>query len=257
MRFDNRKMLKIDMHERFFTINIICSGLRLLLAHNNIYHYEKQYLPSPNKSILITRWKPFIPIIEANDRPSAIIEFVANVFSYKSNDDVQSVEWYLNFANSNLFAYYAGHLLAQDELQVLECVELDGVRQYFTRAINTVASRTVDSDAHTNRLVPTPILISNTERVINLDTKEIYGNGFAHAILAQLRNAFQSNDLPQIVNLIAIEASIHGEDCYTDDQISYILTSCYTIFKAAQILAHKTHAMNLHTSRSSDQNSNH
>ncbi|CAF3459774.1 unnamed protein product [Rotaria socialis] len=190
------------------TINVLRDEMFVSNLYHE-YHDGKQYLPSPNKSILITRWKPFISIIEANDRPSTIIEFSADVFS---------------------------HLLAQDELQVLECVELAAVRQYFTQAINTV------------------VLISHTKRVINLDTKEIYGNAFAHATLEQLRSAFQSNYPSQVVNLIAIEAPSHGEGCYTDDQISYIVANCYASFKAAQILAPKTHAMNLHTSRSSDRN---
>jgi hypothetical protein len=188
------------------------------------------------------------------------------------------VEWYLNFANSDLFAYYGGSLLAQDELQVLECLELCALREYFVQTINTVGSRTVGSDAHTNKPVPTPsmflfysktknilflilVLISNVERVINLNTKDIYGNAFATATDKQLEKAFKPVHPPQTINLIAIEAPRDGQGPYTHEQIKYILTTCYTGFKAAQILANKTQSMNTSVSninqrRSSRSNTN-
>jgi len=90
----------------------------------------------------------------------------------------------------------------------------------------------------------TLVLISNIERVINLDTKHIYGNAFTKASEEQLKEAFNPIKPPQIVNLIAIEAPSYGQGIYTYDQIYYILTTCYTGFKAAQILANKTHAIN-------------
>jgi hypothetical protein len=80
--------------------------------------------------------------------------------------------------------------------------------------------------------------------VINLDIKDIYGNLFAKATEEQLEKAFRPVDPHQVVNLIAIEAPSYGEGCYTRDQINYILTTCYTGFKAAQVLGNKTHAMN-------------
>ena len=79
--------------------------------------------------------------------------------------------------------------------------------------------------------------------MINLDTTEIYGNAFARASDEQLRKAF-SRIPSQAVNLIAIEAPSYGAGRYTPEQVRYILTACYTGFKAAQILANKTHAMN-------------
>jgi hypothetical protein len=88
------------------------------------------------------------------------------------------------------------------------------------------------------------VLISNAERVIDLDTKDIYGNAFVKATEDQLEKAFRPVKSPQVVNLIAIEAPSYGEGRYTRDQIRFILTTCYTGFKAAQILANKTHKMN-------------
>lgn len=87
------------------------------------------------------------------------------------------------------------------------------------------------------------VLISNAERVISLDITNIYGNAFANATPEKLQESFQKID-PQTVNLIAIEAPSYGEGKYTTDEIQFILTTCYTGFKAAQILANKTRTLN-------------
>jgi hypothetical protein len=126
----------------------------------DLLNKEDQYLPSPDKSILVTRWKPFVPFIESDNSKQVDIKFKHDVFDYKSDGDNQTVEWYLNFANSDLFAYYGSPLLAQDELQALECVELCALREYFVQTVNTVGTRTVGSDAHTNKSVPTPSMFS-------------------------------------------------------------------------------------------------
>ncbi len=126
----------------------------------DLLNKNNKYLPSPNKSILITRWKPFIPFIESNTSTATKVLIKPDVFDYKPDSKGDTVEWYLNFANSDLFAYYGGPLLAQDELQVLECIELGALREYFVQTVNTVGSRTVGSDAHSNKSVPTPSMFS-------------------------------------------------------------------------------------------------
>ncbi|CAF1454527.1 unnamed protein product [Rotaria magnacalcarata] len=218
----------------------------------------KGYSPSPSRSLLVTRWKPFLP-----DRTpdkllptSTKVTFQADAFKYESCGDNDSVEWYLNFANHDLFAYYSGPLLAQDELQVLECVELAALREFFVQTINTVGSYTTGSDKHTQKTVPTPILISNTERVIKIDTTKVYGNAFAKATERQLIQACEYLKKPQTVNLIAIEAPSHGRGLYTLDQVQYILTTCYVGFKAAEILARKTQRLNAANERSMSRGEN-
>ena len=127
-----------------------------------LLNQTNQYSPSSDKSILITRWKPFVPFIENEILTGTKVEFKADVFDYKPIADSQIVEWYLNFANSDLFAYYGGHLLAQDELQVLECIELGALREYLLQTVDTVGSRTVGSDAQTGKQAPTPSRFSST-----------------------------------------------------------------------------------------------
>ena len=122
----------------------------------DLLNAETPYSPVSNKSILITRWKPFLPFIESNQSISPKLTFDPDVFNYQSDQNSQTVQWYLNFANSDLFAYYGGPLLAQDELQVLECVELGALREYLMRSNNSVGSRTVGSGANAHLTVPTP-----------------------------------------------------------------------------------------------------
>lgn len=93
------------------------------------------------------------------------------------------------------------------------------------------------------------VLISNTERVIEMDTTKVYGNEFAKASERQLIQACRYLPKSQTVNLIAIEAPSHGRGSYTRDDIDYILVTCYVGFKAAQILANKTHALNTRNPR--------
>ena len=120
----------------------------------DLLNVNEQYSPASNKSILITQWKPFIPLIESEQTTQTTVTFQADVFNYQSDGNDQTVEWYLNFANNDLFAYYGGSLLAQDELQVLECLELGALREYLVQTTNTIGSRTVGSYGHDT--VPTP-----------------------------------------------------------------------------------------------------
>lgn len=118
----------------------------------------KRYSPSADRSLLVTRWKPFLPdrTPENMSRQSTKVRFEYDAFGYDSCGDDHSVEWYLNFANHDLFAYYSGPLLAQDELQVLECVELAALREYFVQTVNTMGPYTTGSDRSTHKSVPTP-----------------------------------------------------------------------------------------------------
>lgn len=80
--------------------------------------------------------------------------------------------------------------------------------------------------------------------MIRLDTKKVYGNAFAHVTHRELADACEYLPRPQIVNLIAIEAPSHGYGRYSADQIRFILTAAFGAFKAAKVLASKTHALN-------------
>jgi hypothetical protein len=129
---------------------------------------EQNYTPT-DKSILITRWKTFYPIDETLESPTNVA-FESNRFDYQKSK-ANEVDWYLNFADSDLFSFYAGPLLAQDELQVLECPELASLREYLTQAINTVGTRTVGKEVKKGTLVPTPSRFLSRVRLIKSNGK--------------------------------------------------------------------------------------
>ena len=80
--------------------------------------------------------------------------------------------------------------------------------------------------------------------MLELDTREIYGNAFTKASQETLKRAFRRKERPQSVNLIAIEAPSYGRGPYSLEDISYIIKAAYTGFKAAQIMTYKTFQMN-------------
>jgi hypothetical protein len=89
-----------------------------------------------------------------------------------------------------------------------------------------------------------------------MDTTKVYGNAFAKASERQLIQACKYLSKPQTVNLIAIEAPSHGRGVYTREQVEYILVTCYVGFKAAQVLANKTYALNNKNQRSATRGGN-
>lgn len=152
---------------------------------DNLIEVNK-YSPS-NQDVLITRFYPKpLPSIYTSeqhcDKSSAYL-FIPNVFDYRSPDSNDIVEWHMNFANCDIFAYYDGSLLAQDELQVLESPQLASLREYLIQENNTKnTDKKVFSSYVVEKNFPYPILISNIERVINLNTTHLYGNKKNHAI---------------------------------------------------------------------------
>lgn len=85
-----------------------------------------------------------------------------------------------------------------------------------------------------------------------MDTNKVYGNAFAKASERQLVQACEYLSKPQKVNLIAIEAPSYGRGSYTREQVEYILVTCYAGFKAAHVLANKTHALNTSNQQSTN-----
>lgn len=64
-------------------------------------------------------------VYQQDNVDNTVIEINPHGYAYQPQDpsgtqQQQVMEWYVNFADRNLFGYYGGTLLAQDELQVLE-----------------------------------------------------------------------------------------------------------------------------------------
>ncbi|CAF1283587.1 unnamed protein product [Didymodactylos carnosus] len=216
-----------------------------LLLYNTVMEKHK-YVPSKDRSVLMTRWLTFsLPNTYDGNVPLKVT-YKPDIFTYGQTRDQSTIEWYLNFANYDLFSYYSKRLLAQDELQVLECFQLASIREYLCSCNYSFSSRISENGQN-----PTPILISNVERILNMDTTNIYGNKFTTATEKQILDAYNYLNTPQIVNILAIEAPRSGQDSYEISEINYILSTCYTGFMAAKLLASKTHQLNVMKSRRS------
>ena len=141
---------------------------------------KKRYKPA-DRDLLITRFYPKqLPIkytTEQHNDPLKSYVFLGNIFDYKSTEDIDVVEWYMNFANDDIFAFYQSNLLAQDELQVLECPQLASLREYFNQQQNEtkMSGKKIFNTHVIQDNLPYPILISNIERVICLNTTNLYG----------------------------------------------------------------------------------
>jgi len=187
--------------------------------------------------LVFSRWRSMelpetIPLIDLT------IDFEAreNVFGYEPPKDDTSVEWYLNFANYDLFSAYGGPLFAQDEMQVAEHPALGSLREALL-GMDT-GTLTVEEN------MPTPILVRGVERRCRIATEPnpqqmrpsgLYGNNFATAAAEAIELATTPITPPTTTNLIAIEAPAYGRGVYSLEEIRFITTTAYTGFAAATI----------------------
>ncbi len=196
-------------------------------------------LSSPSGSVHsgqleVTQWQE-IPLPESIERRSfrPNFELRRDYFSYDPTAE-GAVEWYLNFAHSDLFCAYGGSLFAQDEMQVAEHPALASLR----RAIidSELSCKTVENGK------ATPILIMGVERRCSVSTEAnsnegrpygLYGNNFARASEAAIRRATKVLHPPTLTNIIAMEAPYGNSQRYTRQQIHSILSTAYTGFRAA------------------------
>jgi hypothetical protein len=153
-------------------------------------------------------------------------------FTYADESTDMVTHWHVNFANFDVFSYYAGPLLAQDELQVLEHPGLASVRH----AIEARGESTLCMDQDE----PFPILVSGVERRGVFHTgpdparpQGLYGNNFARAGEAVVLSATERLDPPRASNIIAIEAPAYGQGAYHADEIGRILRTAAAGFRAA------------------------
>ena len=164
--------------------------------------------------------------------PTTEFEARQDVFGYEPPKDDASVEWYLNFADRDLFRFYGGHLFAQDEMQVAEHPALGSLREALLGL--GISTLTVEKDS--------PILVRGVERRCRIATDPnpqqkrpfgLYGNNFATADAEAVKLATEPIVPPTITNLIAIEAPASGRGVYSLEQIRFITTTAYTGFAAA------------------------
>ena len=146
--------------------------------------------------------------------------------------------WHLNFADPQLFAFHAGGLFAQDEMQVAEHPALASLKEALDAR---------GADARTSEGGrPTPVLVAGVERRCRIATNAdaeagrpqgLYGNAFARAPAAAVRNAVTVLMPPTISNIIAIAAPAHGSGRYTTHECRLILETAWSGFRAATLEA--------------------
>jgi len=159
-------------------------------------------------------------------------EVKTEYFDYSSDD--RHFDWYLNFADPDLFGFYNTTLMAQDELQVFECPILAHLRN---KLLSLDFYPVVTDDQ--NR--PTPATVKGAYRVCCVDIRpddqgySIYGNAFSHASEETIKERVSPIVPPVKCNILAI-ASISGrKGFYTQKQITDILITAYTGFYAAAL----------------------
>jgi len=190
-----------------------------------------------NGQLIVSRWLSLpLPAIFSCADLKTKIEERTGYFDYipRVQNDTE-IEWYPNFAHSDIFCAYAGSLFAQDEMQVVEHPILGSLREaLLKKEINPL---TVEAGK------PTPITIQGVERrcAIATDINEeqgrpfgLYGNNFARAKTETIRLATTPLHPPTITNIIAMEAPPGGYGTYTYSEIEYILVTAFTAFSAAK-----------------------
>ncbi|PSB57937.1 hypothetical protein C7B77_06640 [Chamaesiphon polymorphus CCALA 037] len=188
--------------------------------------------------IVFSRWRSIeLAEISPSLTDRTEIQEQKSYFKYpRSQHRDRLVEWYLNFAHSDLFCAYGERVFAQDEMQVAEHPVLASLREALLDA--KIDPFTVE------RGEPTPILIRGIERrceiATNIDSEQgrplgLYGNNFAKAPAAAIELATTPIDPPTITNIIAMEAPSGGYNFYEYDIIEFILTTAVTGFTAAKI----------------------
>ncbi|HEY9617065.1 MAG TPA: hypothetical protein V6C64_09500 [Microcoleaceae cyanobacterium] len=187
--------------------------------------------------LVFSRWRSqaLPPELIPAQHPTEIEER-QGYFGYEPATDPTAIEWYLNFADPDLFAFYSGGLFAQDEMQVAEHPALGALREALLA--NQIQTSTVEDDQ------PTPILVRGVERRCAIATDRnpaqgrplgLYGNRFASANAAAIQQATTPLQPPTISNILAIAAPSGGYGPYRRNQIVYILTTAVTGFTAVRL----------------------
>ena len=191
-------------------------------------------------TMAVSRWRA-APLPERFVELEPACEAREDVFDYVEtpNEGVPEFAWHVNFADEELFGYYAGVAFAQDEIQVCEHPALASLRERLRNA--PPAGITPFTREHGQ---PTPLLVRGVERRCAIDTAPdaeagrlygIYGMLFGLSSEQHVRSALTRIDPPTRSNLIAIEAPRPLSGRYARATIVDVLVTAYTGFRAAVV----------------------
>lgn len=211
---------------------------RFTHPNKKLVHALSSPASAPARGVITySRWQT-MPLPETTPTASPAHEMREDVFDYAS-PPAGTVSWYLNFADPQLFVAYAGSLLAQDELQVLEHPLLGSLCEAL-RASSEPSLRPVTVEHGAS----TPVLVRGVERRCALATDPdpfegrplgLYGNRFARAKEDAIRRALTVLAPPTLSNILAMSAIPGGVGRYTEAEIHELLVTAYTGFHAAKL----------------------
>lgn len=162
-------------------------------------------------------WQPFSPATE--------IKACKGYFRYNDSDTCR--HWYMNFAHHDLFTGYGHFMFAQDEIQVAEHPALACLRELMLTRTDALKPRTVENE------LPTPVLFSDVQRTLKIDTHSIYGARFARADEATIRESVSQFLPASRSNILAIESPVSaGNRIYSRSEIELALLTAYSGFRA-------------------------
>jgi hypothetical protein len=224
--------------ESFLTGELVAEFPPRIQNHNKQAVYDIACPPGCTHGgrLEFSRWRA-MPLPETIAGPFAGLQLERreDIFRYDPvADNGDTIEWYPNFANADLFCAYGRSLLAQDELQVAEHPALGSLREALLASGRD--HLTVENGE------PTPVLIAGAERRCFLATDPnaaegrpdgLYGNQFGRARADAVARATHPMEPPTITNLVAMEAPVGGIGRYTQEQIRFILGTAFTAFTAA------------------------
>lgn len=162
------------------------------------------------------------------------------VFGYEASEPGW-VAWHVNFADPEVFGYYGGPLMAQDELQVMEHPCLASLRETLVKRAQVEGKpmpRTVDE-----RGGPTPVLVTGVHRRCRLEVgvdagagrpEGLYGAAFARARAEAVRGAVAVLRPAGVSNIVAMAAPAYGRGVYTAGEIRGVLRTCVTAMSAVR-----------------------
>ena len=184
-------------------------------------------------TVVYARW----PVAE---RPGAVsararIEVRPGYYDYVPSAEDGVVDWHVNFADPELFVAYGGHLLAQDEMQVVEHPVLGSLREVLVASGRRAATRGATGE-------PTPVTVTGVQRRCALDTfpdaaaghpRDLYGNAFAAAPVGEVLAATRPLASPSTSHILAMAAPAGGSGPYDRAELEDVLATAHTGFAAA------------------------
>jgi hypothetical protein len=210
-----------------------------------VYHIACPKSSAHSGQIVFSRWaKMSLPTTLELETSYTRFEAREGFFGYEPAPEASPVvEWYLNFADHDLFCAYGGPLFAQDEMQVAEHPALGSLREALLRS--DTQPLTVENGN------PTPVLVMGVEHRCRVATdcnaalgrpNGLYGNHFSSAGAEAVKRATQVIAPPTTTNLLAMEAPAGGNGRYTRQQIDNILSTAFTGFTAARLESYRERA---------------